>query len=400
MDKENFGSTRGRFQEVSVEKGDADAFIPPDLPVELEPDMELLNLLDDARGNLGRLYSMSEDLDNSSLYYGPALIQEAVSSSRIEGTRTTMEKVFEKEIELEEKEIDPEDRELRDPEDAVATLQDGIEYGLERINVQPMNTELIKKLHDKVFLGSDMKVGDFRDKQVWIGPEGAGIDQAQYIPPPPEKIESLLENLIEYVNDTESELPVIVKIALAHYQFEAIHPFDDGNGRIGRLLILLQMCDEEIFEDEPLLTGPFINLSNYFLRNRQMYYHRLMQVSSNGEYLEWVKFFLKGVKKQSRHAIKTLQTVESMRKDFKDAVDREGAPNITSEVVDELFRNPIITIPKVQEKFDVSYHTANKAIHTLENEGILEEKTPKQRPKKFICKEVLDVVYSDFEWSI
>lgn len=401
MEKKNFVSTKGKFESVETEEARAEAFVPPKLPVDIELDLELVKILDSARGNLGRLYSMSEDLKNPSLYYGPALIQEAASSSRIEGTRTTMEKIFEKEIELEEKEIDPEERELRDPEDVVAALEEGIEYGLDRIEVQPLNLELVKRIHEKVFTGADMNPGRFRDKPVWIGPGGAGIDQAHYVPPPAEEIEPLLENLIEYLNSPDADdMPILIKIAIAHYQFEAIHPFEDGNGRIGRLLVLLNMCDDDIFPKEPLLTGPFINLSNYFLRNRQQYYDRLMNVSSNGEYTEWVKFFLRAVDKQSQHAINTLEEVESLRDDFKKDVDEKGVPEVAQDAVDELFRNPIITIPKVEKEFGVSYQTANSAIHALEKKGILEEMKPNRRPKKFVCRKILDIVYSDFEWTI
>ena len=401
MDKENFGSTRGKFESVETEEAAAKAYIPPELPVEIDLDMELLNLLDRARGNLGRLYSMSEDLDNPALYYGPALIQEAASSSRIEGTRTTMEKIFEKEIELEEKEIDPEDRELRDPEDVVAALEEGIEYGLGRIKAQPLDLDLIKRIHDKVFSGAEMKTGEFRDKQVWIGSGAGDIDQARYVPPPPEEIGELLENMVGYINNPETDdIPALIKIAIAHYQFEAIHPFEDGNGRIGRLLVLLNMCDENVFDEEPLLTGPFINLSNYFLRSRQEYYDRLMAVSANGDYTSWIKFFLRAVERQSRHAIRTLDQAGSLRKNFKGQADEEGVPEVAKDVVDELFSNPIITIPKVEKKFNVSYQTANKAIHSLEEKDILEETEPGRRPKKFICRDILNIVYSDFEWTI
>lgn len=401
MDRKNFASTKGKFEYVETEKAEAEAYVPAKLPVDIEPDLELLNLLDKARGNLGRLYSMSEDLENPSLYYGPALIQEAASSSRIEGTRTTMERIFEKEIELDERKIDPEERELRDPEDVVAALQNGIEYGLDRIQIQPLDLDLIKRIHDKVFSGAEMKTGEFRDKQVWIGSGGAGIDEAQYVPPPSSKIEGLLENLVDYINNPESdELPTLIKIAIVHYQFEAIHPFEDGNGRIGRLIILLNMCDEEIFPDKSLLTGPFINLSNYFLRSRQKYYDSLMKVSSKGDYSNWIKFFLEAVYAQSQHAIDTLEKVESVREDFKSVTDEEGVPEVTNKVIDELFRNPIITIPKVEEKFEVSYQTAYKAVHELEERGILKEKKPNNRPKKFVCREILDIVYSDFEMTI
>ena len=401
MDKENFGSTRGKFESVETERAESEAYIPAKLPAEIELDMELLNLLDKARGNLGRLYSMSEDLDNPAMYYEPALIQEAASSSRIEGTRTTMERIFEKEIELEEKKIDPEDRELRDPEDVVAALEESIEYGLERIQVQPLNLDLIKRLHDKVFSGAEMRTGEFRDKPVWIGSGAGGIDQARYVPPPPREIEDLLENLVNYINNPEADdMPVLIKIAIAHYQFEAIHPFEDGNGRIGRLLVLLNMCDQDIFDDEPLLTGPFINLSNYFLRSRQEYYDWLLETSTKGGYTSWIKYYLEAVEKQSQHAMRTLEDVEELRKEFKDDVSGQGVPEVAIEVVDELFSNPIITIPKVENKFEVSYQTAHKAIHKLEEKGILEEMNPDQRPKKFICRKILDVVYSDFEWEI
>ncbi|MFB6175442.1 MAG: Fic family protein [Candidatus Nanohalobium sp.] len=241
---------------------------------------------------------------------------------------------------------------------------------------------------------------DLRSKQVWIG-SGGGIDQAQYVPPPPEEIEALLQNMVDYINDPDTdEMPVLIKIAIAHYQFEAIHPFEDGNGRIGRLLVLLNMCDDEISHEEPLLTGPFINLSNYFLRNWQRYYDSLMRVSSDGDYTNPVKFFLRAMVKQSQHAIDTPEKVEDLREEFKNAANQEGVPEVTEKVVDELFRNPIITIPKVEEKFGVSYQTANKAIHELEKRDILEEMEPNSRPKKFICREILDIVYSDFEWSI
>ena len=401
MDKENFGSTRGKLESVETDQAESEAYIPAKLPVEIELDMELLKLLDEARGNLGRLYSMSEDLDNPAMYYGPALIQEAASSSRIEGTRTTMERIFEKEIELEEKKIDPEDRELRDPEDVVAALEEGIEYGLDRIQVQPLNLDLIRRLHDKVFSGAEMRTGEFRNKPVWIGSGAGGIEQARYVPPPAEEIEDLLENLVDYINNSEADdMPILIKIAIAHYQFEAIHPFEDGNGRIGRLLILLNMCDEDIYDDEPLLTGPFINLSNYFLRSRQEYYDRLLETSTEGDYTNWVKYFLKAVKRQSQHAIKTLEEVEELRDEFKKEASDEGVPEVATEVVDELFNNPMITIPKVENKFDVSYQTAHKTIHKLEEKNVLEEMNPDQRPKKFMCRKILDVVYSDFEWEI
>lgn len=401
MRRKSFISTRGDFSKVETEKFNADAFIPAELPVDIDIDMELLSILDKARGNLGKLYSMSKDLENPSFYYGPALIQEAVSSSRIEGTRTTMEQIFEKEIEMEEKEIDPKKRDLRDPEDVVSALEEGIEYGLDRIGKQPLNIDLIKRIHDKVFAGSDKRPGEFREEQVWIGPEGAGIEQANYVPPPPEKIESLLENMINYINNPNiDEKPVLIKIAVAHYQFEAIHPFEDGNGRIGRLLILLNMCDNNIFTEEPLLTGPFINLSNYFLRSRQKYYDALMEVSSKGKYKEWIKFFLQAVNEQSKNALETLENVENLRKKFKSSVDRPGVPEVAKKVVDELFHNPIIKIPKVQKKFNVSYQTANKAVHELESENIIEEMKPTKRPKKFISRKILDTVFTDFKIKI
>ena len=401
MRKDRFVSTRGDFSQVETENSKADAFIPAELPVDIDTDMELLNILDKARGNLGKLYSMSKDLENPEFYYGPALIQEAVSSSRIEGTRTTMEQIFEKEIEMEEKEIDPKKRDLRDPEDVVSALEEGIKYGLDRIEKQPLDMDLIKRIHEKVFAGSDKRPGKFRQDQVWIGPEGAGIEQANYVPPPPEKIESLLKNMVNYINKPEiDDTPALIKIAIAHYQFEAIHPFEDGNGRIGRLLILLNMCDNNIFTEEPLLTGPFINLSNFFLRSRQKYYDALMRVSSKGEYEEWIKFFLRAVNEQSKNAIRTLENVESLREKFKTTVDKPGVPEVTKKVVDELFHNPIIKIPKVQKKFNVSYQTANKAVHELEKERIIEEMKPTQRPKKFISRKILDTVFSDFKIKI
>lgn len=394
MKPEKFVEARGELTEITYKGEETYAFTPPKLPVDLDLDAELVNLLDEARGNLGQLYSMTEELDNPSLYYAPALLLEALSSSEIEGTRTTMQEVLEQDLASEEME----DKNGLDTQ-LVSWLRDGIEYGWKRLKKEPLTTDLLLRIHDKLFNKVNFETGSFRDEQNHIGPYGAGISEATYIPPPAEEVPELMENLVDYLNDEDANLPLLLRSGIAHYQFEAIHPFEDGNGRIGRLLVVILMC-YPLNREKPLLTGPFFHISDFFLRNKDEYYDRLMRVSTHNNYKQWLKFFLRGVIQQTEHTIEILEEANTLRRDFKEDVDKTGIPDTCEDVVDLLFKSPLLTIPYVQEELDIAYITANKAVHALEDLDILVEEDPSSRPKKYMAPEIFRTLYRDFELEL
>jgi Fic family protein len=395
MKSENFEETKGELREYEKDGKEFLSFITPKLPVEISPDNEMMMLLDNARGNLGQLYLISERLDNHPIYYRPTLALEALSSSIIEGTRTNMESLFEQELE-----DDNESKELELDSLLIKDLERAIEEGKEEIkNGKRPDIEFLEESHSRIMTRSQINDGKLKTEFNWIGRPSENLSTASFVPSPPNETEKLLENLFNYINNPdEDDLPALIKIAIFHYHFEAIHPFEDGNGRLGRLLINLQFCDPKITKNsQPLIPDLFLNISRYFLRNREKYYDSLMRVSQEGDYNQWIKFFLKGVIEETEVALERLKKIDNLRDTYKDEIRNSSAPDRGTEVVDMLFQNPMITIPKVQDEVDLSYHYANRIVHSLEDLGIIEEKQPSSSPKKFVAREIIKILYSDLE---
>src|SRR5208337_3753079 len=269
------------------------AFVPNPLPPELDLSWALVGELSTADWALAELAGVGSTLPNPHLLIGPFVRREAVLSSRIEGTQASLSDLFF---------FEAAPTQHREPYDVreVANYVDALEYGLKRIETLPFSIRLIRELHEHLMAevrGGDRAAGEFRRQQNWIGPEGCKIDDATYIPPPPLELISALGALEGFANSS-SNLPPLIRFALLHYQFEAIHPFLDGNGRIGRLLITLKLGSEG------LLAQPLLYLSAFFEKHRNQYYRLLLAVTTHGEWGEWIRFFIHGVADQSRDAVR------------------------------------------------------------------------------------------------
>ena len=267
-------------------------FLPNPLPPEIDLGWPLVTALSAADRALAELAGVGGTLPNPHLLIGPFVRREAVLSSRIEGTQASLSDLFF---------FEAAPQQHRGPEDVreVANYVNALEYGLKRIETLPISSRLIRELHGHLMAevrGGERAPGELRRVQNWIGPEGCSLDEATYVPPPPQELPGALGALEEFIHGP-SDLPPLIRFALVHYQFEAIHPFLDGNGRIGRLLITLGLGSEG------LLPHPLLYLSDFFEKNRKEYYRLLLAVTTHGRWEPWIRFFLRGVADQSRDAI-------------------------------------------------------------------------------------------------
>ena len=361
------------------------AFYPASLPPGLESDWELMGLISEADQALGELSGAGQLLPNPHLLIRPYLRREAILSSRIEDTHADMGQLalFEEEEEGVSDKI-PDVRE-------VANYVRALEVGLDRIRELPISIRLIKELHQILLShvrgGESSKTpGEFRRSQNWIGPPGCTLNGATFVPPPHEELLPMLGDWEKYIHAETGE-PALVKAALTHYQFEAIHPFLDGNGRIGRLLITLFLCERGC------LSQPLLYLSGFFDETRDEYYRLLLSVSQTGNWREWIEYFLRGVRLQSQRALvdtqRILQLYESCRMKLKEG---KRVPLEAARILDQIFANPYISIARYAKRNDVSFHNANKGIEFWIKQGLLSEVTGKQRNRIFMAMDVLRVM--------
>ncbi len=295
--------------------------------------------------------------------------QEAVLSSQIEGTQSTLEDVLRFEVDEDGTE-NPQDVE------EVVNYINAMNYGLERLEELPLSLRLIREIHEKLLSGvrgRNKQPGEFRTTQNWIGTPGAGLASADFIPPPPYEMHQALDNLEKFLHRQDS-FPLLIKCGLAHAQFETIHPFADGNGRVGRLLITFLLCEREV------LAKPLLYLSHYLKAHRAQYYDRLTAIRNDGDWHGWLKFFLTGVKEVSKEATETARAILNMREDFRLVLSDNAN---TSRLLDILFKQPIISVQIAQDYLDCSYGTASKAINELIKVGVLEEVTGNLRHRRF-----------------
>jgi Fic family protein len=362
--------------------GGYQAYVPNPLPPNLEWDTALVSELSKADLAAGTLSGLGENLPNPHLLIYPFIRREAVISSRIEGTQSSLSDLFLFEATQFEKQKD-----VREVQNYVRAL----EYGLKRLNELPLSLRFIRELHGILMegvRGDQATPGEFRQSQNWIGSAGATLSEATFVPPPvPEMLECL--NQLETFLHSDSELPPLVQAAMVHYQFETIHPFLDGNGRIGRLLVTLLLCQRNV------LSKPLLYLSAFFEKHRQEYYDLLLKVSQSGDWRKWIEFFLQAVAEQSEDAISRSRRLIELFRSYSWMVQEKHLPPTAVQLVELIFMKTVLNVKITQEFLKVSYPSAQYALNSLEKIGILTEITGRKRDKAYAAQEILKILDSD-----
>jgi Fic family protein len=353
------------------------AFVPPPLPTPLELDRDLVRVLSEADRAIGRLAGAGHLLPNPYLLSHVLLRREAVLSSRIEGTQASLSDLVLFEVDQDRPRVD----DVREVANYVAAM----EWALDPEQPLPMCLRLLRGVHQTLLTGvrgGYATPGEFRTSQNWIGAPGCTLDTASYIPPPPERLWECLDGL-EKAMYAEHDMPPLVALACLHYQFEAIHPFVDGNGRVGRLLVGLLLCEWG------LLPAPLLDLSAYLEPRRDEYYARLLAVSTDGDWHGWVEFFLRGVALQAADAVHRAQRLRSLQNDYRARVSARGSSGLLGTLVDALIDTPAITMRRAERLLGVSYRTARESVGKLVAAGILREVTGRSRSRIYLAHEVV-----------
>ncbi len=352
------------------------AFIPEPLPPHPPVDLSgvLHDRLSEADYALGRLDGAILTLPNPDLFVAMYVRKEAVLSSQIEGTQSSLQDVLAAEARL----LDP-----STPSDVgeVINYVRAMNYGLARLKELPISTRLIREIHAELMRGvrgGKLAPGELRTSQNWIGPGGCTLAEATFVPPPPDEVPQALADLERFLH-SETQLPVLVQVGLAHAQFETIHPFLDGNGRIGRLLITF------LLTERGRLTRPVLYLSHFFKRHRAEYYERLQSIRDTGDWEGWLEFFLRGVAEVGSEATSTAAAILTMREKYRTLItERLGrAAGNGHRVMDRLFDQPIVTAATVREWLVVTPPAAYQIIDRLTDIGLLREITGYARNRRF-----------------
>lgn len=364
--------------------GGAYAFVPDPLPPKFTWSGGLVRLLDEARGSLGELAGLLRSLPNPYLFIRPFVRKESVFSSRIEGTQASLEDVYALEAQA------PlfARTEIREDAQEVLNYIRALERGRELLQELPLSLRLLREMHAVLLQGvrgQSRAPGEFRRVQNWIGPQGSSLAEARYVPPPPGPMLEGLDALERFWH-IPHDLPPLVEVALVHYQFEAIHPFLDGNGRIGRLLITLLLLERG------LLPEPALYLSAYFERHRSDYYDLLLKVSQQGAWEEWLGFFLDGVRTEARDAVSKAQSLVAQRQTWQERYQRAGGSAYLLALLDLLFEQPVITVTWVASRLSITHAWANRLVSKLEKDGVLEPTGERKRNRVFAARAVLDAL--------
>jgi len=355
------------------------AFVPNPLPRELPLSSPLISALDKASLAVGTLAGVGETLQNPHLLITPFLRREAVLSSRIEGTQASISDVFIFEAGGERADA-PDTRE-------VVNYVHALNLGLERLNELPICVRLTNEVHARLMhgvRGENKTPGQLREHQNWIGTRGTNIEDARFIPPPPELVSDLMADWERFVNE-DLEMPALIQCALMHYQFEAIHPYLDGNGRIGRLLITLFLCAREV------LPTPLLYLSAYFDKRRDDYINHLFRVSATGEWEPWITFFLRGVEQQARDALIRSRRVRELHQRYVQLLQSKRESANALRLLDILFANPYVTAPRASELLGVTHAGAQGILNRLVRAGVLEHISGRW-PRLYVARELLRVI--------
>ncbi|MEX1163423.1 MAG: Fic family protein [Nitriliruptor sp.] len=358
------------------------AFHPGPVPREVDYDATTVNKLTEATAAVHRLAGVSRLLPSPDILMGPYVRIEAVLSSKIEGTQTSVGELL-----LFEADHDvnvPPEGDLRE----VVNYTHALDHALRALDRLPLSLRLIRETHAILMSGvrgEAMTPGEFRRTQNWIGPPGSTLTSAKFVPPPVDAMHEALADLERFLH--EHQLPNLVALALAHYQFETIHPFLDGNGRIGRLLVPLALCERGVLE------RPMLYLSAYFERHRSQYYHLLFETSATGDPTPWINFFLDGVAHQSRDAEERTVRLVDLQRDIREELLTARVTNTTVRLAESLLDRPYVTAKRLTGQLNVTLPTAQKAIDALVDQDILTEVTGKKRNRVYLSPRIMDAVY-------
>ncbi len=374
------GGYRENFSGDSAYK----SFLPKPLPPypDLNLDKEMMDLLSKANRSIGTLEGASRHIPNIDLFIAMYVRKEALLSSQIEGTQATMDDILDPAL------SENTNQNIQDVVNYIKASQ----YAKERLKELPISNRLIKETH-KVLVenlrGDEKYPGEFRRSQNWIGPAGSTLRNARYIPPNVEDMIEAMSDLEKFIN-ADDEIDPLIKIALIHYQFETIHSFLDGNGRLGRLLINL------FFLEKQVLTYESLYISYYLKRNRIEYYDRLMEVRNKGNYEQWVKFFLLGLIESANDAVETIEKLVQLHENNKRKIDNLASKSkAISKILKYLEASPIIDIKKTSEDLGFAYNTIASGVDRLVELKILKQTENVQRNRVFSYEEYLEILRKD-----
>ena len=355
--------------------------LPPNPPVHLEG--QLLKTLSLADQALGRLDGSLQTLPNPDLFVLMYVKKEAVLSSQIEGTQSSLQDVLAAEAKV---------YALTQPQDVgeVINYVTALNYGIDRLKDLPVSIRLIKEIHAILLegrRGSELMPGGLRNRQNWIGSSDSSIENAVFVPPPPQEVLRVLGDWEKYLH-FEDDLPLLIKVGLAHAQFETIHPFLDGNGRVGRLLITFLLCEHQV------LHKPVLYLSHYFKKHRDAYYGRLQAVRDTGDWENWLIFFLQGIVEVSHEATQMAWRILTLRENHR-ALIGETFGRVAANgyrVLEYLYEKPIISVNEVKDLTGITYAAANHLVSKMEDCGILKEITLQSRNRRYAYDRYIKLV--------
>ena len=366
------------------------AFIPFPLPPDIEWSASLVSLLSEADRALVQLAEAGKLSPTPQMLIKPFMRREAVLSSRIEGTRTTIRELYT--YEATQLSFLNQDSDAQEVKNYINAL----EYGLKRLENFPVSLRLIRELHAELMKGvrGDLWTpGEFRRTQNWIGAAGSTLMTATYVPPPVDEMNACLYELENFIHSS-AELPPLIRLGLIHYQFEAIHPFLDGNGRIGRLLVSL------LLSEWGLLPQPWLHLSAFIEANRSEYYQHLLSVSQKGSWESWLTFFLTGIREQSRESNLRVKALMGLQNSYRERLESERNFERLAQAIDFLFDKPVLTIRHLEQGIGLSnYVIAQRLIEKLEQYGILQEITGKARNRVYQADEILRTIDAPIEFE-
>lgn len=355
------------------------AFIPAPLPPAISFDAQMVMALSQADAALSELSGSGRHLPNPHVLINPYIRREAVLSSRIEGTKADLSDLWWGDVESKEKPAETAD--IKEVRNYVTALK----YGLQRLADLPLSLRLVREIHFHLMegvRGNQAAPGEFRRLQNWIGAAGSTLADAAYVPPPPDELMPALGKWEAFLQE-RNILPDLIQCALLHEQFEAIHPFLDGNGRVGRLLITLFLMERG------RLSQPILYLSSYIEAHRQDYYDLLQRVRTHGDWNAWLVFFLTGVKETARQALRQTSILVDLRERYYQQL--LGYPKAAS-LIDQLFVNPYITVGRAERELKISNPTARKAVEIMEKFGILREVTGRDWGKVYLASAIADAI--------
>ena len=356
-----------------------ESFMPDSLPPEINWTPQLISSLSDANRLIGQLSGEGKQLPNPHLLMRPFIKREAVLSSRIEGTQATLGELLANDAGVSVN---------RSPDDLkeVGNYVKALDHGIQRLESLPLSLRLIREIHEKLMEGvrGDFATpGQFRKSQNWIGLGGCTLQNATYIPPSPEMLMHCLGEWEKFLHNTN--VPPLVQAGLLHYQFEAVHPFLDGNGRVGRLLIILFLIERKV------LDAPFLYLSAFFEATRSEYYDRLLAVSQKSEWNLWLEYFFNGIARMSEDAISRAERINLLIQNWREKITGQK-PKILFEVIGLLAENPFWTTKKTAERLSVAFTTAQRAINLLQEKQIISQIDQAQRDRIFCATAIMDIL--------